>query len=84
MLLRLAGGVEQWVRPVHPVEAILDDERISATSPLSQADPGRDASARPSPSTARPPPGSCQILEIHDGDATTATVPPMQPADRLA
>ncbi len=37
VLLRLAGGVEEWVRPVHPVEAFLDDERISATSPLSQA-----------------------------------------------
>jgi len=37
VLLRLAGGVEEWVRPVHPVEAFLDEERISATSPLSQA-----------------------------------------------
>ncbi len=35
--IRLAGGIEQWVRPVHPVEAFLDDERISAASPLSQA-----------------------------------------------
>jgi transcription elongation GreA/GreB family factor len=35
--LRLARGIEEWVRPVHPVEAILDDERISMSSPLSQA-----------------------------------------------
>jgi transcription elongation GreA/GreB family factor len=37
VLLRLARGVQEWVRPVHPVEAILDDERISMMSPLSQA-----------------------------------------------
>ena len=37
VLLRLARGVEQWVRPVDPVEAILDDERISVASPLSQS-----------------------------------------------
>ncbi len=37
VLIGLAGGLEQWVRPVHPVEASLDDERISATSPLSRA-----------------------------------------------
>jgi transcription elongation GreA/GreB family factor len=37
VLLRLARGVQEWVRPVHPVEAILDDERISVMSPLSQA-----------------------------------------------
>jgi len=37
VLLRLARGTHEWVRPVHPVEAFLDDERISAISPLSQA-----------------------------------------------
>jgi transcription elongation GreA/GreB family factor len=37
VLLRLARGVQEWVRPVHPVEATLDDERISMMSPLSQA-----------------------------------------------
>jgi transcription elongation GreA/GreB family factor len=37
VLLRLARGVEQWVRPVDPVEAILDDERISVASPLSRS-----------------------------------------------
>ena len=33
----LEGGVEEWVRPVHPEEAFLDEERISATSPLAAA-----------------------------------------------
>jgi transcription elongation factor GreB len=37
VLLRLARGVQEWVRPVHPVEAVLDDERISVMSPLSRA-----------------------------------------------
>jgi transcription elongation GreA/GreB family factor len=37
VLLRLARGAQEWVRPVHPVEAILDGERISMTSPLSQS-----------------------------------------------
>lgn len=33
----LEDGSEAWVRPVHPDEAFLDDERISATSPLAVA-----------------------------------------------
>ncbi len=33
----LQDGVEEWVRPVHPEEAFLDEERISATSPLAAA-----------------------------------------------
>ena len=37
VLLRLARGVQEWVRPVHPVEATLDDERISVMSPLSRS-----------------------------------------------
>jgi transcription elongation factor GreA len=37
VLLRLARGVQEWVRPVHPLEATLDDERISMLSPLSRA-----------------------------------------------
>jgi transcription elongation factor GreA len=37
VLLRLARGVQEWVRPVDPVEATLDDERISVASPLSQS-----------------------------------------------
>lgn len=33
----LEDGVEEWVRPVHPEEGFLDEERISATSPLALA-----------------------------------------------
>ena len=35
--VRLEDGSAAWVRPVHPHEAALDDERISATSPLALA-----------------------------------------------
>jgi len=68
----LEDGAEQWVRPVHPDEAFLDEERISATSPLAIALVG----ARPghtvwvdAPSGAWP----CQVLAIDlDGVATGA------------
>lgn len=33
----LANGSKAWVRPVHPAEAFLDEERISMTSPLGLA-----------------------------------------------
>lgn len=33
----LERGVKAWVRPVHPEEGFLDEERISATSPLALA-----------------------------------------------
>jgi transcription elongation GreA/GreB family factor len=33
----LEDGITAWVRPVHPEEAFLDEERISATSPLAIA-----------------------------------------------
>jgi len=36
-LVTLADGSEEWVRPVHPREAFLDDERISVTSPVGLA-----------------------------------------------
>ena len=35
--VRLADGSAAWVRPVHPAEAYLDDERISISSPLGAA-----------------------------------------------
>jgi transcription elongation GreA/GreB family factor len=35
--IQLADGTRTWVRPVHPVEAALDDERISVDSPLGAA-----------------------------------------------
>ena len=40
----LADGSTAWVRPVHPAEAFLDDERISVTSPLGMALIGARAS----------------------------------------
>jgi len=56
-------GEESWVRPVHPAEAFLDDERISAQSPLAialrAARPGRtvwvDAPSGPCP---------CEVLQV--------------------
>lgn len=33
----MADGSQEWVRPVHPEEAYLDDERISSLSPLAVA-----------------------------------------------
>lgn len=37
VLVTLADGSSEWVRPVHPSEAFLDDERISISSPLGSA-----------------------------------------------
>lgn len=37
VLVRLLDGSSEWVRPVHPSEAFLDDERISIASPLGAA-----------------------------------------------
>jgi len=65
VLLRLAGGVEEWVRPVHPVEAFLDEERISATSPLSEAllgaSVGQTVTVRGPAATWR-----CRIVDVRD------------------
>lgn len=40
----MPDGAEEWVRPVHPAEAFLDDERISQESPLARALLGARAS----------------------------------------
>jgi transcription elongation factor GreA len=37
VLVTLVDGTDSWVRPVHPREAFLDDERISMDSPLGKA-----------------------------------------------
>jgi transcription elongation GreA/GreB family factor len=37
VLVRMPDGSSEWVRPVHPSEAFLDDERISIASPLGSA-----------------------------------------------
>ena len=61
--ITLADGSETWVRPVHPAEAFLDDERISVTSPLATALLG----ARPSHVVWVDAPSgvwACTILEI--------------------
>jgi transcription elongation GreA/GreB family factor len=59
----LADGSKAWVRPVHPAEAFLDDERISITSPLGSAILG----ARPGDVlTVEAPVGAweCSVLSI--------------------
>jgi regulator of nucleoside diphosphate kinase len=37
VLVTLEDGSSEWVRPVHPSEAFLDEERISISSPLGSA-----------------------------------------------
>ncbi|MDA8437144.1 MAG: GreA/GreB family elongation factor [Actinomycetales bacterium] len=37
VLIEMPDGERAWIRPVHPVEAFLDDERVSVTSPVSRA-----------------------------------------------
>ncbi len=59
----LHEGAEAWVRPVHPDEAFLDEERISATSPLAIALVGARAGHTvwvDAPTGAWP----CQVLAI--------------------
>jgi len=59
----LEDGDQAWVRPVHPDEAFLDEERISATSPLAMALIGAHTGETvevDAPSGAWP----CQVLEI--------------------
>jgi transcription elongation GreA/GreB family factor len=56
-------GEESWVRPVHPAEAFLDDERISAQSPLAIALMGARAGHTvwvDAPSGACP----CEVLQV--------------------
>jgi transcription elongation GreA/GreB family factor len=68
----LEDGTSAWVRPVHPDEAFLDDERISATSPLAIALIGARTGHTvwvDAPTGAWP----CQLLSIDlDGVATQA------------
>lgn len=59
----LEDGSTDWVRPVHPDEAFLDDERISATSPLAIALMGARAGHTvwvDAPTGAWP----CQVLAV--------------------
>ncbi len=43
LLIELPDGEQVWIRPVHPAEAFLDDERVSMTSPVSRAVLGAEA-----------------------------------------
>jgi transcription elongation factor GreA len=72
--LAMPDGESTWVRPVHPIEAALDDERISVASPVSQAILGRRVGDK---ITVVGPAGTwvCEILDIHDGDSTTVPHP---------
>jgi transcription elongation GreA/GreB family factor len=60
----LADGSKAWVRPVHPEEAFLDEERISCTSPLGSALMG---ARRGDAVTVEAPVGrwECSVLSIH-------------------
>ncbi|MEI6360964.1 MAG: GreA/GreB family elongation factor [Actinomycetes bacterium] len=68
----LGDGTKTWVRPVHPEEAFLDDERVSATSPLAIALMGARAGHTvwvDAPTGAWP----CEVLCIDlDGVSTEA------------
>jgi transcription elongation GreA/GreB family factor len=79
VLVRMPGRKRATVRPVHAVEASLDDERISVDSPLSQALLGAVAGDSV---TVDGPTGSwrCHVLEVlpditvpGDGDGDVAT-----------
>ncbi|HET7902433.1 MAG TPA: GreA/GreB family elongation factor, partial [Candidatus Nanopelagicales bacterium] len=37
LLIEMPDGEQVWIRPVHPAEAFLDDERVSVVSPVSRA-----------------------------------------------
>jgi transcription elongation GreA/GreB family factor len=67
----LQDSTTAWVRPVHPDEAFLDDERVSATSPLAIAILGARAGHTvwvDAPTGAWP----CEVLAIDlDGVALT-------------
>ena len=64
--LEILDGESVWIRPVHPVEAFLDDERVSITSPVSKAILGARVGDRVEvhgPSAT----WTCRILEIEGG-----------------
>ena len=66
VLIELPGGDRIVVRPVHAVEAFLDDERVSLDSPVSQAVLGArsgDAVAVEGPSGR----WTCVVLDVRAG-----------------
>lgn len=72
--LAMPDGETTWVRPVHPIEAALDDERISVTSPVSQAILGARVGDRV---TVDGPAGTwvCEVVDIHDGESSLIPSP---------
>lgn len=64
VLIADPDGTRWWVRPVHPAESALDNERVSATSPLALAVLGARAGHTVWVSA---PSGlwACEILEVH-------------------
>lgn len=65
VLVRIFGE-ETWIRPVHPQEAFLDDERVSAASPIAIALTGARAGHTvwvDSPTGAWP----CEVLAVVPG-----------------
>lgn len=73
--VRLVDGSRAWVRPVHPGEAALDDERISADSPLGSA---LLAATVGDEVAVHAPVGTwtCKILAVDLGNGTVARKAP--------
>ena len=67
VLIELPDGPRVWLRPVHPAEAFLDDERVSCDAPVVQAVLGARAGDEVS---VAGPAGRwvCRVIEVHDGD----------------
>lgn len=61
--VEMHDGSDEWIRPVHPREAVLDDERISVDSPLARALMGAQVNDAV---TIHAPQGDwvCTVLEI--------------------
>lgn len=72
--VRLLDRSTAWVRPVHPQEAALDDERISVTSPLGSALMGAQLGDLV---RVEAPVGSwnCRILAVDLGEGTVIEAP---------
>ncbi len=72
--IELPGGECEWIRPVHPAEAFLDDERVSVTSPVSLA--VMDAGAG-EVVTVHGPQGDwqCRVVEVRSQQAGLVGAP---------